>query len=425
VDFLFDAIVKNITYLNRILNTIIKNIGNLYTPKLDGKYGEITHLTNVSLLIKDGTIEEIYHENTFSVDGNVDIIDAKGLTLLPGFVDAHTHPVFWNTRESEFLMRIEGKTYEEIAEAGGGIRNSARDFRNADKSDIKQRTANRIKTFLEYGTTTIEAKSGYGLSVDGEIKSLEIIEELDQELELDMAPTFLGAHEVPDEFRSNREEYIDLIIDQMIPEVTSRNLAEYCDVFCEKGVFTVEETRQILSAAEKAGLRSRIHADELHAFGAAELAAEMGAATADHLVEVSEQGINAMAEKNVIPVLLPATTFFLRKDKYAPARKMIDATCQVALATDFNPGSSMTQNMSLVWTIGALKLGMVTGELLWATTCVPAKSLNREKEIGSITIGKKADLVLMDIPNLDYLAYHMGINHVRMTVKNGNIVYQK
>ena len=407
------------------MNTLIKNIKNLYTPDIKSNYGDITQLNDVSLLIKDGIIEEIYDGENFSTDGSVNTIDAKGLSLLPGFVDAHTHPVFWNTREKEFLMRIEGKTYEEIAEAGGGIRNSARDFQSANKDQVKLRTAERIRTFLEYGTTTIEAKSGYGLSFESELKALEIISELNAEQPLEMVPTFLGAHEVPDEYRSDRENYIQLIIERMIPEVAKRGLAEYCDVFCEKGVFSVPETRRILNAANKVGLPARIHADELNAFGAAELAAEIGAATADHLVMVSDQGINMMAEKNVIPVLLPATTFFLRKDQYAPARKMISQKCPVALATDFNPGSSMTQNMSLVWTIAALKLGMRTGELLWATTIIPAQSLNRDNKIGSIDIGKNADLTLMDIPNLDYLPYHMGINHVIMTIKNGEIVYKK
>jgi imidazolonepropionase len=405
--------------------TLLKNIGNLYTPNQKGRYGEITHMKNVSLAIRDGYIEEIYPEKSPSNDKFTFTIDAKSLTLLPGFIDSHTHPVFWNTRESEFQLRIEGKSYEEIAEAGGGIRNSVRDFRKAEKNEIKLRTSKRIKTFLEYGTTTIEAKSGYGLSFDDEIKSLEIIGELNQEQKLEMIPTFLGAHEVPDEYRSKREDYIRLIINEMLPEVAKRQLAEYCDVFCEKGFFNIEESRQILSAANKLGLQARVHADELSAFGAAELASEMGAATADHLVQVSDQGIKSMADKQVIPVLLPGTTFFLRKDTYAPARKMISNNCAVALATDFNPGSSMTQNMSLIWTIAALKLGMLTGELLWATTFIPAKSLKRDKEIGSIEIGKKADLVIMDIPNLDYLAYHMGINNVIMTIKNGELVYNK
>ncbi|MEE9117126.1 MAG: imidazolonepropionase, partial [Calditrichia bacterium] len=408
-----------------IMNTLIKNIGHLYSPDENGDYGDITNRENVAISIKDGNIEKIHPERNPSLDSVDRVIDAKGLTVLPGFVDAHTHPVFWKTREAEFVMRNQGKSYEEIAATGGGIRNSARSFHQAGKSEIKSITKNRIKTFLEYGTTTIEAKSGYGLSREGEIKALEIISELNNEQKLEMVPTFLGAHEIPDDYRSRREKYIQLIIEEMLPEIAERQLAEYCDVFCEKGVFTIEETRKILKAAEDYGLKSRIHADELHAFGAAELAAEIEAATADHLVMVSDKGIKAMAEKKVIPVLLPATTFFLRKDQYAPARKMLSNKCEVALATDFNPGSSMTQNMPLVWTIAALKLGMVTGELLWATTIIPAKSLRREKEIGSIDVGKQADLVLMDIPNLDYLAYHMGINHVMATIKKGEILFKK
>jgi imidazolonepropionase len=407
------------------MNTLIKNISHLYSPDVKGKYGDILNRENISISIKDGYIEKIHPEVNPSL-GKIDrVIDAKGMTVLPGFVDAHTHPVFWNTRESEFVMRIQGKSYENIAAAGGGIRNSARNFQKVDKKQIKSRTKNRLKSFLEYGTTTIEAKSGYGLSTEGEIKSLEIISELNSDLALEMIPTFLGAHEVPDDYRSRRDKYIRLIIEEMLPYIAENKLAEYCDVFCEKGVFTVEETRQILISADAYGLKARIHADELHPFGAAELAAEIRAVTADHLVMVSDEGIKAMSAKKVIPVLLPATTFFLRKDQYAPARKMLSYKCDVALATDFNPGSSMTQNMQLVWTIAALKLGMFTGELLWATTIIPAKSLKRENKIGSIDVGKQADLILMDIPNLDYLAYHMGINHVKVTIKKGEVVYKK
>jgi imidazolonepropionase len=407
------------------MKVLITNIGNLYSPDVEGTYGDLIHLKNVSLLIEDGYIIEILHEKNSQVADIDQVINGMEQTLLPGFIDAHTHPVFWKTREAEFIMRIEGKSYEEIAAAGGGIRNSARHFRTAGKEEIKEITRKRIRTFFEYGTTTIEAKSGYGLSPESEIKALEIISELNQDQQLEMIPTFLGAHEVPDDYRSRREEYIQLIVERMIPEVSGRNLARYCDVFCEKGVFSIQETRAILKTAEKYGLRTRIHADELHPFGAAELAADLHTVTADHLVKVSAQGIQAMADNHVIPVILPATTFFLRKDEYAPARKMLETGCEVALATDFNPGSSMTQNMQLVWTIAALKLGMLPGELLWATTYIPAKSLAEEQKIGSIQPGKQADLVLMDIPNLEYLAYHMGINHVSITVKKGEVIFQK
>ncbi len=397
----------------------------MYSADTNGVYGQCMEHKNCAILLEDEFISHIYPEPDPKKQKADLIIDGNGKTLLPGFVDAHTHPVFWNTRESEFIMRIKGMSYEEIAAAGGGIRNSARSFQKAAKEEIKEITRSRLRTFLEYGTTTIEAKSGYGLSLESEIKALQIIAELNKEQDLEMIPTFLGAHEVPDEYRSRRQAYIDLIVNKMIPEISEKKLARYCDVFCEKGVFSLDETRVILETGIKYHLPGRIHADELHAFGAAELAAEMKALTADHLVKVSDKGIQMMADAGVIPVLLPATTFFLRKDEYAPAKKMLSAGCEVALATDFNPGSSMTQNMQLVWTVGALKLGMLPGELLWATTYIPAKSLQMQGEIGGIEPGKQADLILLNIPNLDFLAYHMGINHIDLTIKKGKVVFRK
>jgi len=405
------------------MKLFIKNIGRLYTPLKALPFGKIKEILNCSILIEDGRISGIY-ENGSSLPQAGEVIDAGGRTVLPGFVDAHTHPVFWATREQEFIMRIQGKSYEEIAEAGGGIRNSVRKFREAGKQAIKEVTAKRIAKFPEFGVTTIEAKSGYGLSTEDEIKSLEIINELNDEQPLDMVPTFLGAHEVPDEYQNNRRGYIDLLKYEMIPLVSERKLARYCDVFCEKGVFTVDESREILRTALDHGLKLRVHADELSPFGGAELAAELKAATADHLVQASQEGIEQMAEAGVVPVLLPGTTFYLRKDVYAPARKMIDAGCQIALSTDFNPGSSVTQNLQLIWTIGALKMGLLPNEMLWAATLIPAVSLDLDDSIGSIEAGKQADLVILDIPNLDYLAYHYGINHTFMTIKSGQVIYK-
>ena len=408
------------------MDLLVKNIGTLYTPSEGQPYGHFTEMKHVSVLCRDGLIGHIFSRDE-DIPGEHHIrtvVDAGGMTLLPGFVDAHTHPVFSKTREKEFVMRLEGRSYEEIAAAGGGIRNSARDFRSTGKEAIRQITRSRLDTFTAYGTTTIEAKSGYGLSTQDEIKALEIIQELNTDTGPEMVPTFLGAHEIPDEYRDNRNGYIDLIINEMIPLVAGRKLAKYCDVFCEKGVFTVAESKRILDAAGKNGLEARIHADELSAFGGAELAAEIGAASADHLVMISDKAIEAMALRRVIPVLLPVTTFFLRKDRYAPARKMIEAGCDVAVATDFNPGSSMTQNMQLVWSVAALKLGMLPGELLWATTLIPAKSLGISDRVGSLQPGKQADMVLLDIPNLDYLPYHIGINHAKLTVKKGNVIYE-
>lgn len=405
------------------IKLLIKNVGYLYTPQRSLNFGEIRKLENCSLLIENGKISEIYEEQNELPEVD-ETIDAQGKTVLPGFIDAHTHPVFWKTREHEFIMRVKGKSYEEIAEAGGGIRNSVRAFRQADKEAIKKATAARIKKFLQFGVTTIEAKSGYGLSTADEIKALEVINELNNEQPLEMIPTFLGAHEIPDEFQQNRRGYIDLLKNEMIPLVAEKNLARYCDVFCEKGVFTVDESREILQAALDNALQLRLHADELSPFGGAELAAELGAKTADHLVRISDQGIKDMAQADVIPVLLPGTTFFLGKDQYAPARRMIEAGCAIALSTDFNPGSSTTQNLQLIWTIAALKMGLLPNEMLWATTLIPARSLDLEDTIGSIEAGKQADLVMLDIPNLDYLAYHYGINHTFMTIKKGRVVFK-
>ncbi len=405
------------------MRTLLKNIAHLYTPDTKRQFGQILDLENVHLLLEDGQIKTIV-QSAEALPEAEKVIDLSGKCLLPGFIDPHTHPVFWKTREDEFIMRVQGKSYEEIAAAGGGIRNSVRKFRQASKEEIKEVTRQRIARFLEFGVTTIEAKSGYGLSTADEIKSLEIINELNQEQPLEMVPTFLGAHEVPDEYQQKRQAYVDLVCQEMIPLVAERKLAKYCDVFCEKGVFTVEESRRILETAMEYGLKARIHADELAAFGGAELAAEIGAITADHLVMASDQGIEAMAQAGVIPVLLPGTTFFLGKDQYARARKMIETGCQVAVSTDFNPGSSTTQNLQLIWTIAALKLKMLPGELLWASTYVPALSLDLADKLGSIEEGKQADLVVLDIPNLNYLPYHYGVNHTFMTIKKGEVVYR-
>ncbi len=399
------------------------NIGRVYTADMAAGYGQIRELRDVRILVENEKIGKIVPDSeALEADQR---INCRGKTLLPGFVDAHTHPVFYNSREEEFILRLKGRSYEEIAAAGGGIRNSVRKFRRAGKEDIKELTRQRIHTFLEYGTTTIEAKSGYGLSTEDELKSLEIIKELNGEQNLEMVPTFLGAHEIPDEYQSRREDYIRLLCEEMIPRVAEQKLARFCDVFCEKGVFTVEESRRILECGKQYGLIPKLHADELFPFGGAELSAEVRAISADHLLEISDEGIARMVEQGVIAVLLPGTTFFLGKDRYAPARKMLEQGLDVAIATDFNPGSSTTQNMQLIWTISALKMKMLPGEILWATTCSAARAIGMEKTVGRIEEGMQADFVLMDIPNLNYLPYHYGINHTLMTIKKGHIVYRK
>lgn len=405
------------------MKCLIKHIGLLCTPVSGARYGHVLQYSDCRVLIEDGVIREIAGDSEPYPEADT-VIDARGLTMLPGFVDAHTHPVFHKTREDEFIMRVQGKSYEEIAAAGGGIRNSVRAFRNADKAEIKGLTRSRIARFFEYGTTTIEAKSGYGLSMEDEGKSLEIIAELNSEYDLEMVPTFLGAHEIPDEYRSDREAYLAILINEMIPAVAEQKLARFCDVFCEKGVFTIEESRRILRAARDNGLVPKLHADELYPFGGAELAAEIRAVSADHLVNISDRGIRELAAMRVVPVLLPGTTFFLGKETYAPARKLIAAGCNVAVSTDYNPGSSTTQNLQLMWTLATLKMGMLPEELLSATTLAAAAAIQMEDRIGSVEVGKQADLQLLDIPNLNYLPYHYGMNHTKMTIKKGAVVYK-
>ena len=402
---------------------IYYNIGQIITPLADLAYGELHISRNQAVKVGNGKILSIGDsELILSENPGVLGIDCAGKTVLPAFVDPHTHPVFWKTRQEEFRMRLEGRDYEEIAAAGGGIRNSVRSFRKASYEELLEVTLGRMYTFCEYGTLTIEAKSGYGLSTEDEIKALKIIKEAQQELPLTIIPTFLGAHEIPDEYRNDPDAYVELVIKEMIPKVAEQKLAKFCDIFCEKDVFTVDQSEKILLAAKDHGLIPKLHADELNPFGGAELAAKVKAISADHLIEISDRGIEEMREAGVIPVLLPATTFFLRKDKFAPARKMIDSGLPVAISTDFNPGSSMTQNMHMAQTVAALKMGMLPNEILWASTLQAAKAIAIDSEVGSMEIGKAADFLLMDIPDIDYLPYHFGVSHILMVIKKGEVI---
>jgi len=342
---------------------------------------------------------------------------------MPGFVDPHTHPIFVKTRENEFEIRILGKSYQEISQSGGGIRSSINDVRKASKAELVELGLKRITKMLEMGTTTIEAKSGYGLSVESEIKMLEAIQKIDKISEMDIIPTFLGAHEFPEEYKNNQEEYIRILIDEMLPEVKKRNLAEYCDIFCEKHVFNVEQSRRILSEAKKLGFKIRMHADELEPIGGAELAAEIGAVTADHLVAVLDNGIQKLKEADVIPILLPATTFSLGLKRYAPARKMTDSGLPIALATDFNPGSCHCDSMQTVISLACIEMGLLPSEAITASTINAAYSLELGDKIGSIEVGKQADILIMDMPSYKYLPYHLGSNCVEMLIKKGRVVF--
>ncbi|MEQ8766017.1 MAG: imidazolonepropionase [Planctomycetota bacterium] len=351
-------------------------------------------------------------------------IDAHGGTVSPGFVDPHTHPVFAVTREHEFEMRLQGKSYVEIALAGGGINSSVQAVRDMDEESLAQRARQRADGFLRCGTTTIEAKSGYGLSTEAELKMLRVIDRLAREHPLDVVPTFLGAHEIPPEYRERRGDYVDLVIEEMIPAVAESGLARYCDVFCEAHVFGLEETRRIGEAALARGLELRLHVDEIEPLGGAELAAELGAKTADHLGAISPKGIQALAEKSVHPVLLPGTSFFLRLPKHAPARELIAAGTAPCLATDFNPGSCPTQSMPMILTLACLQYRLGVAEAISAATVNAACSLGLGDRIGRIAEGLQADVVIWGVPNHRHLAYHFGQDHVRVVIKRGRVVYE-
>jgi imidazolonepropionase len=350
------------------------------------------------------------------------VVDAGGRLVTPGFVDAHTHPVFAATRENEFEMRVQGRTYQEIAAAGGGIRSSVRAVRAASEDELAASTRRRFDRILSLGTTTVEAKSGYGLSLADETKSLRAIRRAADGHPLRVVPTFLGAHEFPDEYRDRREAYVRLLCDEMIPAVARERLAVYADVFCEKGVFEVPESRRVLEAAKSHGLRIRLHADEFADSGAAALAADLGADSADHLMAISDRGIDALAAAGTAAVLLPGTSFFLALSRFAPARRLVDAGLVVAVGTDFNPGSNMTCSMPMILTLACLYLKLTPAEALAAATINAARSLRLESEVGSLEAGKRADLVIFDAPNHRFLPYHYGVDLVRTVIAGGRIV---
>ncbi len=371
-------------------------------------------------IIDVGPTEEVLR--TVEAAPGAEIIDAAGQVVLPGLVDPHTHVVFGGSREHEFSLKLEGVPYLEILARGGGILSSVKATRAATEDELVAKGLEYCRQMLEQGTTTAEAKSGYGLSTDAELKTLRAVRRVDAAQPVDLVPTFLGAHAVPLEFKGKADAYLDLVIEEMLPRVVQEKLARYCDVFCEEGVFSVEQSRRVLTAAAKMGLELKLHADEIVPLGGAELAAELGAVSADHLLVISDRGIAEMAAAGVIAVLLPGTTFYLREDHYAPARKMIEAGVPVALATDFNPGSSPNNNLQLIINIASLYLGMTPAEVINAITINAAHALGRATEIGSLEAGKKADLVFFDAPSYDYLAYRYGTNLVSRVVKNGELV---
>ena len=390
-------------------------------PRVRDQMKELAIIPDGAMLIRDGKIEAIGSTSEIrqQVSAEHDVIDGHGRVVMPGFVDAHTHAVFAGTRVDEFEQRALGATYEQIAERGGGIRWTVGKTRAASEDELLETARRYRERFLRCGTTMLEAKSGYGLSVDDELKILRVIRRLGY------VPTFLGAHEIPNEYRGHANEYVDLVTREMLPRVAEEQLAEYCDVFCEPKVFDVQAARKILSAARELGFKLRAHADQLTNSGASELAAEVGAKTADHLEQTDARGIAALAGAGVQPVLLPASVYTLGAKRFAPARDMIEAGLAVVLATDFNPGSSPTPSMPFVLSLACTQMRMTPAEAITAATINAAYSLDRGGQIGSLEAGKRADFVIHDCRDYREIAYFAGIESAESVYIGGKLAYAR
>jgi imidazolonepropionase len=415
---------------------VLKNIAQVITlqgppaPRCGPAMGDLGIIENGAIVVRAERIEWVGPTRELPArepDGHCEVVDGLGLNLvaLPGFVDSHTHPIFAGTRANEYELRCRGKSYQEIAESGGGIRASVRQVRAADLNELAAGAEPYFRQFLSHGTTTIEAKSGYGLSVEDEVKSLQALGVLRGRSRLEAIPTFLGAHAIPEEFEGLRDEYIRIVVEEMIPRVARDGLAQFCDVFCDEGYFTVEEARTILLAARHAGLGLRIHAEELAHSGGARLAAEMGALSADHLEWLQHRDIAALKKAGTVATLLPGTAFNLGLDRYAPARKLISAGVPVALATDFNPGSCFTLNMQIILSIACSQMKMTPAEAITAATINGAHALAVSDRLGTIETGKQADIVLMDVADYRELPYFFGVNHCVLTIKKGKVLINR
>ncbi|WP_158737415.1 imidazolonepropionase [Alteribacillus sp. YIM 98480] len=402
---------------------LITMAGNTDGPAAKEAMSQLNLIENGSLFIEDGNIVEAgpdkeirekYQEHFQSAEQ----IDATGKVVAPGLVDPHTHLVHAGTRENEYAMRLKGRTYMDIMQSGGGIHATTRATQQASYEQLYDESKKRLNQFLLHGVTTVEAKSGYGLTLEHELKQLEVAEQLNNDHPVDLVSTFMGAHAIPMDEKDDPDKFVDRVIQEMLPEVADKKLAVFNDVFCERGVFTPEQSRKVLEAGKEYGLIPKIHADEIEPYEGAELAASIGAISADHLLKASENGIKKMAEAGVVGVLLPGTAFFLMAE-FAEARKMIDAGVAVALSTDANPGSSPTISLPFIMNLGCLKMGMTPEEVLTATTINAAHAIGCAAEIGSLEPGKKADVTIFDVPNYLTLSYKYGMNHVDTVVKAG------
>jgi imidazolonepropionase len=419
--------MSSITYI-KCASQLITVRGGTKEPKRAQDMSDIGIIEHGSVVVENGLItfvgSDVEAERyVHTLNGHITTIDASGKIVTPGLIDAHTHIVFGGSREKELEMRLNGAKYIDILKAGGGILQTTTSTREATEEQLIQETSKRLNRFLQYGVTTVEAKSGYGLTLEDELKQLRAAKKLNEKHPVDLVSTFMGAHAVPVEYKENPDEFVRLVIEEMIPRVAEENLAEFCDVFCEEGVFTVEQSEQILEAGKVYGLKPKIHADEIVQFGGAELAAKVGAVSADHLLQASDEGIKQMAKSGVIAVLLPGTAFFLM-EKPANARKMIEAGVPVALSTDRNPGSSPTESLPFIMNLACLTMKMTPAEVLTACTINAAHAIGRADEVGSIEVGKKGDLVLFDAPNYQTLQYNYAVNLVDTVIKKGQVIVE-
>jgi len=418
-------------------NLIIKSASELVTcsgfaAKKGKEMAELQIIPNGAVVVREGIIDAVGTtgkilselEKTESDMSGFDIIDAESRAVLPGFVDSHTHLVFGGYREEEFSWRLRGDSYMEIMNRGGGIVNTVQATRKAAIEELVASGIKRLDSMLSFGVTTVEGKSGYGLNCDTELKQLEVMAHLDKIHYVDIAPTFLGAHAVPDEYKGKEDAFIEFMMNDVMPRVAEHKLAEFCDVFCEKNVFSIEQSRRLLTKAKELGLKVKLHADEIVQTGGAELAADLEAVSADHLLQASDEGIRRMAAAGVVATLLPGTAFSL-KEPYARGRHMIDSNCAVALATDFNPGSCFTESIPLIFALATLYMDITIEEAVTALTINAAAAIDKANRIGSIDVGKQGDLVILEYPSYKFIPYHIGISTVDKVVKNGNLVFNR
>jgi len=416
--------------------TLISGVSQLLTlrgrgPRRGPALANVGLVKNGAVLIANGLIVAVgsrVEVEAHPLARSAQRLDAAGRVVLPGFVDSHTHLIHAASRADEYELRITGASYEEIAKRGGGILNSVSKFRAATSDTLKNHAHSALKQFAAYGTTSIEAKSGYGLDLASELKILKLHKELSAEQPLDIVSTFLGAHAIPSEFHtrpSGTKDYISLLIDKLLPEIVTQKLAEFCDVFCERGAFNLAQSKQIIEAGKRYGLRPRIHAEQLSRTGATQLAVKLGAASCDHLEKINRADIRVLAESKTVATLLPGCDFHLGLKQYAPARDLIDAGAIVALATDYNPGTSPTVSMPMILSLACTQLRMTPAEAITAATINCAYSLGRDKQIGSLKVGKLADISIFDVDDYREIPYYFGMNTCHTTIKRGRIIYSK